>query len=164
LAARRSASASASRSESAGGRAPHARPRAALRARDSDSPALGAPAASRAGGVLAGPTTFARRVVAVTRSIPRGRVATYGDVAVLAGRPGAARAVGNIMAHCEAPTIPCHRVIAAGGDLGGYTDLVRKKQQLAAEGVTFSGRRIRQFRELRWTGDTPATLRRRRPV
>ena len=144
MAARRSASASASRFERA--RAPHARPLAARRADD---------------GL---PTTFARRVVAVTRSIPRGRVATYGDVAVLAGRPGAARAVGNIMAHCEDPTIPCHRVIAAGGDLGGYTDLVRKKQQLAAEGVTFSGRRIRQFRELRWTGDTPATLRRRRPV
>jgi O-6-methylguanine DNA methyltransferase len=102
--------------------------------------------------------------VAVTRSIPRGRVATYGDVAVLAGRPGAARAVGNIMANCEDPTIPCHRVVAAGGALGGYTDPVRKKQQLAAEGVTFAGRRIRQFRELRWTGATPATLRRRPPV
>ena len=139
MAARRSASASASRFES-GRRAPDARP------------------------LTTGPTAFARRVVAMTRSIPRGRVATYGDIAVLAGRPGAARAVGNVMRTCEDPTIPCHRVVAAGGALGGYTDPLRKKQQLAAEGVTFSGRRIRQFRELRWTGDTPATLRRRRPV
>jgi O-6-methylguanine DNA methyltransferase len=100
----------------------------------------------------------------MTRSIPRGRVATYGDIAVLAGRPGAARAVGNVMRTCEDPTIPCHRVVAAGGALGGYTDPMRKKQQLAAEGVTFSGRRIRQFRELRWTGEGPATVRRRRPV
>jgi O-6-methylguanine DNA methyltransferase len=109
-------------------------------------------------------TAFTRRVVAIVGTIPRGRVATYGDVAVLAGRTGAARAVGNVMRHCEDPSIPCHRVVAAGGALGGYTDPMRKKQQLAAEGVTFSGRRIRRFAELRWVGDPPATPRRRRPV
>ena len=52
--------------------------------------------------------------------IPVGRVATYGDVAALAGRPGAARAVGNIMRGCSRPDVPCHRVIAANGRLGGY--------------------------------------------
>lgn len=109
-------------------------------------------------------TPFTRRVVAIVRTIPRGRVATYGDVAVLAGRPGAARAVGNVMRHCEDPSIPCHRVIGAAGALGGYTDPMRKKQHLAAEGVTFSGRRIRRFAELRWAGDGTATPRRRRPV
>jgi len=109
-------------------------------------------------------TPFTRRVVAIVRSIPSGRVATYGDVAVLAGRPGAARAVGNVMRHCEDPSIPCHRVIAAGGALGGYTDPLRKKQQLAAEGVTFSGRRVRRFADLRWAGERAATPRRRRPV
>ena len=71
------------------------------------------------------------------RSIPAGRVATYGDIAVIAGRTGAARAVGNVMRSCEDPSVPCHRVIAAGGALGGYTDPQRKKQRLAAEGVTF---------------------------
>ena len=90
-----------------------------------------------------------RRVLSVVRSIPAGRVATYGDVAVLAGRTGAARAVGNVMRSCEDPSVPCHRVIAAGG---------------AAEGVTFSGRRVRRFAELRWGGDEAATPRRRRPV
>ena len=109
-------------------------------------------------------TAFTRRVLAIVRSIPRGRVATYGDVAVLAGRTGAARAVGNVMRGCEDPSVPCHRVVAAGGALGGYTDPMRKKQHLAAEGVTFSGRRLRRFAELRWTGDTPATPRRKRPV
>lgn len=124
--------------------------------------------AGRAAAPARGPqlpgTPFTRRVVAIVRSIPRGRVATYGDVAVLAGRPGAARAVGNVMRHCEDPSIPCHRVIGAAGALGGYTDPMRKKQHLAAEGVTFSGRRIRRFAELRWAGDGAATPRRRRPV
>jgi len=112
---------------------------------------------------LAG-TAFTRRVVAIVRSIPRGRVATYGDVAVLAGRAGAARAVGNVMRHCEDPSVPCHRVIGAAGALGGYSDLQRKKQHLAAEGLTFSGRRVRRFADLRWTGEETATPRRKRPV
>ena len=104
-------------------------------------------------------------MVAVVRSIPAGRIATYGDVAVLAGRPGAARAVGNVMSHCDDPGVPCHRVVAAGGALGGYgPDPSRKKQRLAAEGVTFSGRRIRRFTQLRWPDAGTATPRRRPPV
>ena len=103
--------------------------------------------------------------MAVVRSIPTGRVATYGDVAVIAGRPGAARAVGNVMRDCDDPGVPCHRVVAAGGALGGYgPDPGRKKQRLAAEGVTFAGRRIRGFARLRWPDDGAATPRRRRPV
>ncbi|MEO5820619.1 MAG: MGMT family protein [Vicinamibacteraceae bacterium] len=109
-------------------------------------------------------TPFTRRVVAIVRSIPSGRLATYGDVAVMAGRAGAARAVGNVMRHCEDPSVPCHRVIGAGGALGGYTDPQRKKQRLAAEGVTFAGRRVRRFADLRWADDGAATPRRRRPV
>ena len=49
---------------------------------------------------------FVRRVLAVVARIPAGRVATYGDVAVLAGKPGAARAVGNIMARADVPAFP----------------------------------------------------------
>src|SRR3984893_19162720 len=63
---------------------------------------------------------FSRRVLSVVRRIPPGRVATYGDVAALAGRPRAARAVGNVMRGCGRPDVPCHRVIAAGGRVGGY--------------------------------------------
>ena len=68
-------------------------------------------------------TKFTNRVLSVVRRIPPGRVATYGDVAALAGRPRASRAVGNIMRSCGRPPmndVPCHRVIAAGGRLGGY--------------------------------------------
>jgi O-6-methylguanine DNA methyltransferase len=112
-----------------------------------------------------GATAFTRRVLAIVRSIPAGRVATYGDVAVLAGRLGAARAVGNVMRGCDDPTVPCHRVIAAGGNLGGYgPDPTRKKLRLAAEGVTFAGKRVRRFAQLRWPDDGTATPRRRRPV
>jgi alkylated DNA nucleotide flippase Atl1 len=74
------------------------------------------------------------------------------------------------MRGCTDPGVPCHRVVAAGGALGGYgPDPGRKKQRLAAEGVTFSGRRIRGFARLRWpaadAGDAgAATPRRRRPV
>ena len=89
---------------------------------------------------------FSTRVLAVVRRIPRGRVATYGDVAALAGRPRAARAVGNIMRTCTRPDIPCHRVVAAGGRLGGYGGgPAIKRALLAAEGVVVSGLRIRNL-------------------
>ncbi len=87
---------------------------------------------------------FASRVLAATCRIPAGRLATYGDVARLAGRPRAARAVGNIMRTCHQPAVPCHRVVAAGGRLGGYGgNLELKRQLLRAEGVTVVGMRIR---------------------
>jgi methylated-DNA-[protein]-cysteine S-methyltransferase len=96
------------------------------------------------------PAEFARRVLTAVRRIPRGRVATYGDVAALAGRPRAARAVGNIMRNCAAPDVPCHRVIAAGGRLGGYGGQeITKRAMLAQEGVVFHGRRIADFKTVR---------------
>ena len=48
---------------------------------------------------------------------------TYGQVALAAGRPGAARAVGNIMAHNDDTTVPCHRVIRSDGKIGGYNQI-----------------------------------------
>jgi methylated-DNA-[protein]-cysteine S-methyltransferase len=87
---------------------------------------------------------FTSRVLAVVRRIPYGRVATYGEVAALAGRPGAARAVGNIMRTCGRPDVPCHRVIAAGGRLGGYGGSeVLKRQLLMSEGVIVHGNRVK---------------------
>jgi O-6-methylguanine DNA methyltransferase len=94
---------------------------------------------------------FNARVLWVVRRIPKGRVATYGDVAELAGRPGAARAVGNIMQRCASADVPCHRVVAAGGRLGGYGGSEHvKRGLLLAEGVSMSGARIRQFEQVRW--------------
>ena len=93
---------------------------------------------------------FTRRVLSVVRRIPAGRVATYGDVAAAAGRPRAARAVGNIMRECTARDVPVHRVIAAGGRLGGYGGrLEMKRALLRAEGVLVSGDKVRDFRR-RW--------------
>ena len=98
-----------------------------------------------------GPLAFSRRVLSVVRRIPPGRVASYGEVAKLAGKPRAARAVGNIMRGCGDSTVPCHRVIGAGGTLGGYgRDLNRKRTLLLAEGTLVSGARIRDFRSIRW--------------
>jgi len=78
-------------------------------------------------------------------------VASYGEVAKLAGRPRAARAVGNVMRGCARPDVPCHRVIAAGGRLGGYGGSdVLKRALLVAEGVVVSGSRIRELARVRW--------------
>ncbi|MEQ1908491.1 MAG: MGMT family protein [Vicinamibacterales bacterium] len=96
--------------------------------------------------------TFAARVLAVVRRIPPGRVSTYGEVAEMAGRPRAARAVGNIMRDCQRPDVPCHRVVASGGRLGGYGGReALKRSLLAAEGVTLRGQRI-ALDEHRWRG------------
>ena len=87
----------------------------------------------------------------MVRRIPVGRVTTYGAVARLAGKPRAARAVGNIMRDARVPGLPYHRVIAAGGALGGYGgNLSLKRGLLIAEGLTVSGRRVRQFEKVKW--------------
>lgn len=114
-------------------------------------------------------TPFGRRVLAATRRIPVGRVATYGDVAAMAGRPGAARAVGTIMRECRDPSVPCHRVVAAGGALGGFgRSPLLKRELLRAEGITVRERRIHGFSSVRWPkpadgGDRVCTATRRRP-
>jgi methylated-DNA-[protein]-cysteine S-methyltransferase len=65
---------------------------------------------------------FGRRVVRHCRRIPFGRTLTYGQLAARAGSPGAARAVGQVMAANRYPLIvPCHRVIGASGRLGGFS-------------------------------------------
>ena len=94
----------------------------------------------------------------MVRRIPPGRVATYGDVADLAGRPRAWRAVGNIMRDCHDPTTPCHRVVGAGGALGGYGgNQSLKRALLHAEGLEISIGRLRRFREVRWATEQRQT-------
>ena len=94
---------------------------------------------------------FSRRVLTVVRNIPPGRVSTYGDVASMAGRPRAARAVGNIMKNCGRRDVPCHRVIAASGRLGGYGGSeALKRALLVAEGVVVTGSRVRELGRVRW--------------
>lgn len=103
-------------------------------------------------------TVFRRRVIAAVRRIPPGRVATYGDIAALAGQPRAWRAVGNIMRDGAEPGAPCHRVIGAGGALGGYGgNLQLKRELLRAEGIQVGANRIRSFAAVRWNGATKRT-------
>jgi O-6-methylguanine DNA methyltransferase len=110
------------------------------------------------------PASFKSRVLTVVRRIPVGRVSTYGDVAAAAGRPRAARAVGNIMRECRSRDVPCHRVVAAGGGVGGYAgNLELKRALLRAEGVRVTAMRIRDFADRRWRGGR-GTGRRRNPL
>jgi len=94
---------------------------------------------------------FRSKVLAMVRRIPPGHVATYGDIATLAGRPRAARAVGNIMKGCSAAGVPCHRVVSAGGLVGGYGgNEAMKRGLLRAEGILIGQRCIRDFSRVRW--------------
>lgn len=71
---------------------------------------------------LAAVPPFALRVYAATRAIPRGQTLTYGDIAARLGSPGASRAVGGALGRNPVPlVVPCHRVVAAGGRLGGFS-------------------------------------------
>lgn len=92
-------------------------------------------------------------MLAAVRKIPPGRVATYGDIAVLAGSPRAWRAVGTIMRENRDPAMPCHRVIGSGGALGGYGgNLQLKRELLRAEAIEVGPNRVRNFSSIRWQG------------
>jgi methylated-DNA-[protein]-cysteine S-methyltransferase len=90
-------------------------------------------------------TPFARTVLeTLVARVPWGETVSYGELAELAGRAGAARAVGSIMAGVTVPFIvPCHRVIAAGGRIGGYGSghhaIALKRLLLVREGVELRG-------------------------
>ena len=78
-------------------------------------------------------TPFRREVWRELAAIPWGEVRTYGEVASRMGRPGAARAVGGANHHNPvAILVPCHRVVASGGRLGGYAGGVDVKAKLLA--------------------------------
>ncbi|PJE64119.1 MAG: 6-O-methylguanine DNA methyltransferase [Candidatus Ryanbacteria bacterium CG10_big_fil_rev_8_21_14_0_10_43_42] len=80
--------------------------------------------------------SFRERVLATVARIPKGTVMSYKEVAIVAGNPGAARAVGIIMKQNFNPDIPCHRVIRSDGTIGGYNrGAERKKELLKKEGA-----------------------------
>lgn len=101
---------------------------------------------------------FFQAVYRAVHRIPRGRVATYGDVAAAAGSPGAARAVGTAMSlNQDCSKVPCHRVVRGDGTVGlyggGEAGVARKIEILREEGVEVdpATRRIRDFGKLRFT-------------
>jgi methylated-DNA-[protein]-cysteine S-methyltransferase len=96
---------------------------------------------------------FSAAVVEAVRRIPVGETRSYGQIAALAGRPRAARPVGRVMAENRTPLIvPCHRVVASGGKLGGFSagdGLSLKRRLLALEArtiVSAPGRFVRRPR------------------
>lgn len=94
---------------------------------------------------------FKQVVYAVVAQIPPGRVMTYGDIAVLAGRPYAARQVGGI-AHFGPSELPWHRVVNRFGDCasGYYGGKAGHREALVGEGVTVKDYRIVEFEKVRW--------------
>lgn len=88
-------------------------------------------------------SSFHRQVLLAAARIPRGSVTTYGGLAQALGKPRAARAVGRALATNPVPlVIPCHRVIASDGSLGGYSargGVSTKLQLLRLEGAPVAG-------------------------
>lgn len=83
-------------------------------------------------------TAFQKEVWKAITTIPKGETRSYGELAKQIGRPKACRAVANACGKNPlAPAVPCHRVIASDGSIGGFTgaSLAKKKELLASEGV-----------------------------
>lgn len=96
---------------------------------------------------------FHRAVYRLVAEIPRGQVATYGQLAAILGWPRAARAVGHAMKHCPLG-VPWHRVVNAGGGISlraNVESMVTQRLLLEQEGVPVRGGRIRLERH-RWMG------------
>jgi len=94
-----------------------------------------------------GPTTeYRKRVLETARRIPYGKTMSYGELAARSGKPRAARAVGSAMAsNSIALLIPCHRVVAAGGAIGGFScragvELKQRLLEMEAQGARSKSR------------------------
>lgn len=82
--------------------------------------------------------TFYDAVYAAVRRIPMGKVATYGQIAALAGSPRASRVVGGALCRCKDPAIPCHRVVNRLGGMapeGTFGLPGEQERRLLAEGI-----------------------------
>lgn len=95
-----------------------------------------------------GVPAFHQRVYTMARQIPAGDTLSYGELAARVGSPGAARAVGQAMGRNPFPIlVPCHRVLAAGGKLGGFSangGVNTKQRMLRIEGVPITGNRMQR--------------------
>ncbi len=89
---------------------------------------------------------FKDKVYKVLRTVPKGKVVTYGQLAAMAGSPKASRAIGLFMkTNPDAPRTPCHRVVGSDGKLIGYSGkngVPGKMQMLKEEGVKFKGDKV----------------------
>ncbi len=99
-------------------------------------------------------TPLAKKTYALLKTVPKGRVTTYRALADALGTR-AYRAIGQIMRHNPyAPTVPCHRVVASDGTIGGFRgkttgrEIINKKALLQKEGVIVEGNRIKNFADI----------------
>lgn len=98
------------------------------------------------------PDTFQQRIWQIVAAIPAGRVTTYGDVALLAGSPRAARQVGGVLSRLpEGTTLPWHRVVNRHGTISLQGDrLLRQRYALEAEGIEVSDDGQLDLEAYRW--------------
>jgi len=99
--------------------------------------------------------TWAEAVYAVVKVIPRGKVATYGQVAALLGRPRGGREVGWALHGCPDPRVPCHRVVDRNGRLAPH--FRQQRASLTAEGVRVRSDRV-DLDIVRWQPHRDALL------
>lgn len=90
-------------------------------------------------------SAFQKKVLHKLQEVPRGAVVTYQALGAAAGAPRGARAIGNVMHNNPVPIyVPCHRVIASGGRIGGYGGgIPRKLQLLRSEGFALAAAAVR---------------------
>jgi methylated-DNA-protein-cysteine methyltransferase-like protein len=107
-----------------------------------------------------------RRILEIVAALPRGRVASYGQVAALAGLPRHAREVGRVLSELpDGSRLPWQRVIAADGRVsarGVWGDEERQRRLLEAEGVDFDARGRVDLDRFRWDPDRAPAPRSRR--
>ena len=86
---------------------------------------------------------FQEAVYRAVKKVPRGKVSTYKNIAHLIQRPNAYRAVGRALHKNTSQDVPCHRIIKADGQVGGYrADTQRKIQKLRQEGVIIQSGKV----------------------
>lgn len=91
-------------------------------------------------------SNYIERIYSIASKIPKGKVATYKQIASLAGNPNASRAVGTAMRkNPDMKVVPCHRVVGSTGKMHGYSakkGIPSKISMLKKEGVVFKGDRV----------------------
>ena len=88
----------------------------------------------------------------LVRRIPPGKCATYGQLAVLAGSPRAARVAGSALRLCRDPSVPCHRVLRSDGSVTCAFPPGLQRAMLEAEGVVFTPGGTVDWDRCRWDG------------
>jgi len=104
--------------------------------------------------------SFQAAVLELVTKIPRGRVATYGQLAMLLGRPRSARAVGQALSHADG-AVPWHRVVNAQGGISRrsrMTGMMTQRIRLEQEGIVFRRGRV-VLRRFRWQGSAASRKR-----